>query len=126
MAVEFNEQQMKVINHIDGPLLCIAGPGSGKTTSIIQRVVNMTEQGINPANILVVTFTKAAADDMKNKYENKPGAKPGVTFGTIHSLCFSVLFFSFLRNFQIGMPARKTCTAAFLSVYEATWSNNTL
>ena len=91
MAVEFNEQQMKVINHIDGPLLCIAGPGSGKTTSIIQRVVNMTEQGINPANILVVTFTKAAADDMKNKYENKPGAKPGVTFGTIHSLCFSVL-----------------------------------
>ena len=91
MTVEFNEQQMKVINHIDGPLLCIAGPGSGKTTSIIQRVVNMTENGVNPYSILVVTFTKAAADDMKNKYENKPGAKPGVTFGTIHSLCFSIL-----------------------------------
>ena len=91
MPVEFNEQQMQVINHIDGPLLCIAWPGSGKTTSIIQRVVNMTNNGVNPSSILVVTFTKAAADDMKNKYENKTGAKYGVTFGTIHSLCFSIL-----------------------------------
>lgn len=89
--MEFNQEQLKVINHISGPLLCIAGPGSGKTTSIIQRVVNMTNKGISPQSILVVTFTKAAAEDMKQKYYKQKDAKQGVTFGTIHSFCFSVL-----------------------------------
>lgn len=87
----FNEEQSKVIKHIYGPLLCIAGPGSGKTTSIIQRVINMIENGVNPNSILVVTFTKAAADDMRQKFLKKENHKNGVTFGTIHSFCFSVL-----------------------------------
>ena len=68
----FNEEQSKVIKHIYGPLLCIAGPGSGKTTSIIQRVINMIENGVNPNSILVVTFTKAAADDMKRCLRENP------------------------------------------------------
>ena len=87
----FNNEQLRVINHIDGPVLCIAGPGSGKTTSIIQRIVNMTNKDIDPHSILVVTFTKAAADDMKRKYQNKENSKNGVSFGTIHSFCLSVL-----------------------------------
>ena len=91
MSIEFNEEQKKIIEHVSGPLLCIAGPGSGKTTSIIERVVHMTHNGVNPNNILVVTFTKAAAEDMKKKYERKTDAKSGVVFGTIHSFCFTVL-----------------------------------
>lgn len=93
--MHFNETQQKIVNHINGPLLCIAGPGSGKTTSIIGRVNNLVANGIQPSKILVVTFTKAAADEMKERYLKMPGAQLGPTFGTIHSLCFRIL-----RNFD--------------------------
>lgn len=86
----FNEKQKQIVEHINGPLLCIAGPGSGKTTSVIGRVINMVEKGINPENILVVTFTKAAADEMQERFEKKSD-KTGVTFGTIHSICLKIL-----------------------------------
>ena len=89
--MNFNEQQLKIVKHINGPLLCIAGPGSGKTTSIIGRVQNMVENGIDPSSILVVTFTKAAADEMKSRYEKLPSTKQGVTFSTIHAICFRIL-----------------------------------
>lgn len=87
----FNEKQLEIVNHIEGPLLCIAGPGSGKTTSIIGRVHNMVKSGINPGNILVVTFTKAAADEMKERYLRMPDAVEGVIFSTIHAICFRIL-----------------------------------
>ena len=86
----FNEKQKQIVEHINGPLLCIAGPGSGKTSSVIGRVINMVEKGINPENILVVTFTKAAADEMQERFEKKSD-KTGVTFGTIHSICLKIL-----------------------------------
>ena len=89
--MNFNEEQQAIVNHINGPLLCIAGPGSGKTTSIIGRVDNMVKNGVAPSKILVVTFTKAAADEMKERYLSIDGAVNGPTFGTIHSLCFRIL-----------------------------------
>lgn len=86
----FNEKQKQIVNHIEGPLLCIAGPGSGKTTSVIGRVLNMVDKGINPNNILVVTFTKMAADEMRERYSKESG-KDGVHFGTIHAICLKIL-----------------------------------
>ena len=61
----FNEAQSEAIEHVDGPMMVLAGPGSGKTTVITHRVMGLIQKaGISPANILVVTFTKAAASNM--------------------------------------------------------------
>ena len=63
--MEFNESQKKAVRHCDGPMLLLAGPGSGKTTVITHRIKYMTEEhGVRPDNILVITFTKAAANEM--------------------------------------------------------------
>ena len=60
--MQFNNSQLKAVKHKSGPMLVIAGPGSGKTTVLTARIRNLIEEySVNPANILVITFTKAAA-----------------------------------------------------------------
>ncbi len=86
-----NEAQEEAIRTIDGPLLLVSCPGSGKTTTLIRRIHRMLETGIAPSNILMVTFTNAAARDMQEKYRSMYGQNPGITFQTIHSLCFNLL-----------------------------------
>lgn len=88
--MEFTKAQKQVINQVDGRVIVIACPGSGKTTTILERTNHMIETGIPPERILVVTFTKAAADEMKGRFEKRYSHK-GTIFSTIHSLCFSVL-----------------------------------
>ena len=64
--MERNAAQEKAIHHSSGPMMLLAGPGSGKTTTMIRRIrALLSEQHINPANILVVTFTKAAARERR-------------------------------------------------------------
>ena len=64
--MSFNPSQHEAILHKDGPMLVLAGPGSGKTLVITERTKHLiTEYGVNPSNILVITFTKAAATEMK-------------------------------------------------------------
>ena len=70
--------------------MVLAGPGSGKTTVITHRVKYLIEQGVDPSTILVITFSKAAAVNMQNRYEGLYGI-PGVTFSTFHALFFRVL-----------------------------------
>lgn len=93
MKQSFNPSQSEAISHQKGPALILAGPGSGKTLVITQRVKNLIEnQGVNPSNILVVTFTKAAARQMKERFISLMGGKHyPVTFGTFHAVFFSVL-----------------------------------
>ncbi len=87
-----NKEQQEVINTIDGQLLVIAGPGSGKTTTMINRIGHMVNDcHIPPQSILMVTFTKAAADEMKARYRKFFGDEKGITFSTIHSLCWRIL-----------------------------------
>ena len=83
-------EQMKIVSKVDGQMLCVACPGSGKTTVIVERVHHLIESGISPDSILVITFTKEAAKQMRERYERKFG-NTTVFFGTIHSLCFSVI-----------------------------------
>lgn len=88
----FSEAQKAAICHRDGPMMVLAGPGSGKTTVITHRVQFLTEQcGINPADILVITFTKAAAVEMKERYQALTGRASGVVFGTFHAVFFRIL-----------------------------------
>ena len=69
MKSSFNKPQSEAITHGKGPALILAGPGSGKTLVITQRVKNLIEkQHIRPSNILVITFTKAAATQMKERF----------------------------------------------------------
>lgn len=86
-----NKAQEEAINTIYGPVMVVSCPGSGKTTTLIRRIHNLIENGVNPSNILMVTFTKAAADEMREKYTRFFGDNPGVSFLTIHSLCFNLL-----------------------------------
>ena len=114
---KFNNEQLTAIHHGDGPMMVIAGPGSGKTTVLVNRVLYLTrELGVPEEDILVITFTRAAAQEMEQRYLKEkaaaqdgkerhagPGAKPvhrgtcrrdrKVSFGTFHSI-----FFSFLRE----------------------------
>lgn len=89
----FHEEQARAIRHKDGPMLVLAGPGSGKTLVITYRTKYLIEHWkVNPDRILVVTFTNAAAREMKERFTRMTnGSCPGVTFGTFHSIFFGIL-----------------------------------
>ena len=85
-----NEMQQKAVEHKDGPMMVLAGPGSGKTAVITQRVKYLIDTHyVNPASILVITFTKAAAGEMKERFFRLAGRRSlPVTFGTVHAAFF--------------------------------------
>lgn len=90
--MQFNNSQLKAVKHKSGPMLVIAGPGSGKTTVLTARIRNLIEEySVNPANILVITFTKAAANEMKSRFNIMMGRSTNVTFGTFHAVFFMIL-----------------------------------
>ena len=91
--MKLNQEQMEAVIHKDGPMLVLAGPGSGKTSVITARTENLIEKyHIAPSSILVVTFTKAAAGEMKERfYSRNPGAGRQVTFGTFHGIFYGIL-----------------------------------
>lgn len=93
----FTEEQRLAITHTTGPMLVLAGPGSGKTTVITERVRYLIENcGVHPGNILVITFTKAAAEEMKERYEaTAVEGKGTVNFGTFHAVFFKILRFAY-------------------------------
>lgn len=95
--MNFNKSQQEAILHKDGPMLVLAGPGSGKTAVITQRTLNLIEEHhVNPANILVITFTRAAAQEMKQRFLRLAGKdKSHVTFGTFHAVFFMVLKYAY-------------------------------
>lgn len=104
--MHFNESQLCAIRHVKGPCMVLAGPGSGKTSVITNRVRTLTEEfSVRPENILVITFTRAAAQEMKTRYLKFIGREgTGVTFGTFHSV-----FYQMLRH-GYAMDASKVLT----------------
>ncbi len=100
--MEKSEAQKRAIAHFKGACQVIAGPGSGKTTVITQRTLSLIkERNVSPSNILVITFTKMAAGEMKERFLKLAGIndKTGtcikdadrVTFGTFHAVFFTIL-----------------------------------
>ena len=91
--MNFNKSQTGAILHKDGPMLVLAGPGSGKTAVITARTKNLIcKHKVNPSNIMVITFTKAAAMEMKQRFDALMGdAVCPVTFGTFHAIFFKIL-----------------------------------
>ena len=96
----FHESQLQAIRHKDGPMLVLAGPGSGKTTVITHRIRNLVEEyHADPGSILVITFTKAAAQEMKLRFQAlMEGRRLPVSFGTFHGVFFSILKHAYRYN----------------------------
>ena len=87
-----NPKQLEAATYLDGHLRIIAGAGSGKTRVITYRIAYLIEEvGVNPHNILAITFTNKAANEMKTRVESILGTSLGTTICTIHSLCVRVL-----------------------------------
>lgn len=92
LGVYLNEVQKQAVLQTNGPLLLLASPGSGKTTTIIMRIGYMIEAlGVKPARIKAVTFSKASANDMRARFAKFFPHLPPVDFSTIHSLAFQVV-----------------------------------
>ena len=88
-----NPSQKRAIAHLSGPMMVLAGPGSGKTSVIVERTAYMTGEGkIPPSSVLVVTFSRAAAVEMKERFLAFTGQKnTQVTFGTFHGVFYGIL-----------------------------------
>ena len=91
--MEFHKAQLEAIRHFNGPCITLAGPGSGKTTVLTYRILNLIEKcGVAPEHILVITFTRAAATEMKERFlKLSDNRYSGVCFQTFHSFFFMIL-----------------------------------
>ena len=92
LSDNLNARQVEAVIHKDGPMLVLAGAGSGKTTVLIARVERLIENGVHPWNILTITFTNKAADELKNRLVAKLGTEAADVFAsTFHSMCVRIL-----------------------------------
>lgn len=92
MAFRLNRQQQEAVAHRDGPLLILAGAGSGKTGVITHRIVHLIKQGIPPYNILAVTFTNKAAKEMKERVTGMLNENPKhLVLSTFHAFAMRIL-----------------------------------
>ncbi len=109
MGAQMNERQREAVECLEGPLLLLAGAGTGKTTVIVHRISNLVDHGIEPGAILAVTFTNKAAREMKDRigaYVGPQAAKE-MTISTFHSFCSTVLrrqihLLGYSRHFSIA------------------------
>lgn len=87
-----NQKQQQAVKTTEGPVLVLAGAGSGKTRTLTYRVAYLIEQGVSPYNILTLTFTNKAAEDMEKKVEKLIGKLPNdLWLGTFHGICVRIL-----------------------------------
>ena len=92
MTITPNSKQQECIDHIDGKYLVLAGPGTGKTFTMIQRIKNMIEKGINPEKILCLTFSDAATNEVKTRLEKELGKLDvSVNVYTYHGFCNEII-----------------------------------
>ncbi|MHC4951183.1 MAG: ATP-dependent helicase, partial [Planctomycetota bacterium] len=87
---QLTDSQKQAVFHKNGPLLVLAGPGSGKTRVITSRIAALIESGVAPWNICAITFTNKAAEEMRNRVAQSVSAS-GVYISTFHSLCVRIL-----------------------------------
>ena len=103
-----NDRQREAVLHIDGPIMIVAGAGSGKTKVLTTRVIHLMANGVDAFNILALTFTNKAAKEMKERVEKilGNGEARNLYIGTFHSVFARILRFEadkigYPRNFTI-------------------------
>jgi len=104
---ELNDIQRQAVTTIDGPVMVIAGPGSGKTRVLTYRIAHLINQGVKPWNILALTFTNKAAREMKARIDNTidGGMAQSIWAGTFHSVFARILRY---EAELIGYPSNFT------------------
>lgn len=101
-----NEAQKEAVRHKDGPLMIIAGAGSGKTRVITYRIANLMASGVDPFNILSLTFTNKAAREMRERIEQIIGTEAkNIWMGTFHSVFAKILR---IEGYKLGYPSHFT------------------
>src|SRR5918992_5972397 len=91
-ATELNPEQLAAATHGNGPLLIVAGAGNGKTRTLVYRVAHLIERGVRPERILLLTFTRRAAQEMLSRAERLVGVRSGrVHGGTFHATAHRLL-----------------------------------
>ena len=108
-APVLDADQQAVVDHPGGPLLVLAGPGTGKTTTLVEAVVDrVRNRGLSPDEVLVLTFGRKAATELRDRITGRLGrttrVMPSMTF---HSFCYALL-----RRFTPGRRVRRTAAAA--------------
>lgn len=101
-APELDAAQQQVVDHDTGPLLVLAGPGTGKTTTLVEAVVERVRRGASPEQVLVLTFSRKAAEELRQRISARLGrtvAEPAAS--TFHSFCYSLL-----RAYGVGPGGR--------------------
>ncbi len=86
-----NPEQIKAVEHTEGPVLILAGAGSGKTATMTHRMAHLIEMGVDPHNILAVTFTNKAANEMRTRVQNLVSNTTGMWIMTFHAMCLRML-----------------------------------
>ena len=118
--MNLNRAQKTAIRHKDGPMMVLAGPGSGKTLVITERTRYLIrEYNIPEENILVITFTRAAAGEMKERFLRLLGVgSTGVSFGTFHAVFFAILrhAYGFSPENIISEDEKRACLRNILSM----------
>ncbi len=95
---KLNAGQSKAVSYTAGPLIILAGPGSGKTLTITEKVVQFIKDGISPDRILALTFSEKAAGEMQDRIENVIGIGTDITVSTFHSFCNNLI-----REFSLDL-----------------------
>lgn len=90
LLANLNESQLQAATHIEGPLLVLAGPGSGKTRVVTHRIAYLIDQGVDPRGIVALTFTNKAADEMRSRVQSLVG-DVDIWMGTFHGFCVRLL-----------------------------------
>lgn len=119
LAETLNSAQKKIVETTEGPVLVIAGPGSGKTKTLVERVVNLLETGVEPAQIMVATFTEKAAKELLTRVSNmliQRGSKVNpndLYLGTLHSIFLRFIeehqeYSKVRRNYRLMDPFEQT------------------
>ena len=108
MRNHLSEAQKEAVMHKDGPMMVLAGPGSGKTLVITKRIQYLiSHYQILPQRILVITFTRAAANEMKERFWRLAGETLPVSFGTFHSVFFTILKYAYHYSADNILPEHK-------------------
>ena len=116
---ELNEPQREAVTNINGPVMIVAGPGSGKTRVLTYRIAHMIKSGVEPFSIMSLTFTNKAAAEMRHRIEKVIGGSEArnIFMGTFHSVFARLLRVDAPR---LGYPSNYFCEILFCRLFLAT------